>query len=81
MKLLEFIPKQKGNPGSLVQENTQGNTFSVEIIVEDTSALNGKYHYSWAMPIYKDETGKFITFEKTKLESILGKIYLRDILK
>jgi len=80
MKLLEFIPKQRSNPGSLIQVGTQGYTFGVEIIVEDPTAVNGKYHHSWAMPVYKDDGGEFIDFEKTRLESILGKMYLHDIL-
>ena len=79
MKLLELIAKQKNRPGSLIQVGTQGNTFSVEIVVEAPSAVNGKNHYSWAMPIYKDKGGEFINFEKTKLKNILGKIYLSDV--
>ena len=80
MKLLEFIPKQKNRSGSLIQEGTTGNTFSVEIIVEDSAAVNGRYNYSWAMPIYKDYSGEYITFENTALKSILGKMYLSDII-
>jgi len=61
-----------------------GWTYKIEIWTEQIKdhmpgAPYGVAYYSWAMPVYKDDGGDYITFELTHLSSILGKIYIADL--
>ena len=79
MKLLELIPRHRGEPGSLLQTGTQGFTFSVEIFVESEGSATGKRYYRWGMPVYLDDGGEYIDFSGTSLKELLGKIYLSEL--
>jgi len=61
----------------------QGWTYGIEVWTDNDDTGNagnfGKRYYSWAMPVYTDEGGDYITFEHTHLKSILGKFYIKDI--
>jgi len=79
MKLIKLTPKGKARPFSLIQVGTKYTTYSVEIIVADPNAVHGYNINSWAMTVYEDDGGEFITFETTRLKSILGKFYLHEL--
>ena len=60
-----------------------GWTYKVEIWTDNDDTGNngnfGKRYYSWAMPVFKDNGGDYITFENCHLKSILGKFYIQDL--
>ena len=59
MKIISFIPKEKTEKGSLIQDGTEGYTQGVEIEVQDKNSSTGKFYYTWSMPVYKDNNGEF----------------------
>jgi len=84
MKLLAFTGKgQEPFANRCIGFGGQGWTYGVEVWTDnDDTGNKGKFnkrYYSWAMPVYNDDGGDYITFEKTHLKSILGKFYIKDI--
>jgi len=61
----------------------EGWTYGVEIWTDNDDTGNkgclGQRYYSWAMPVYADDGGHYISFKRTHLKDILGKHYIKDI--
>jgi len=79
VEVRKFTPKHLDPPGSLYQDGTIRRCCIVEIEVTNKEAVRGWNYYSWAMPVYEDSGGLFISFQGTHLKSILGKMYLSDL--
>jgi len=81
MKLLSFTGKGQEYYRMPVPKNAW--TYGVEVWTDNDDTGNrgnfGKRYYSWAMPVYNDEGGDYISFERTHLKGILGKVYIKDI--
>lgn len=86
MELMSFTGKGQepfSNRQTAYKQGMAGWTYGVEVYTDNDDTGNvgsfGKRYYSWAMPVYTDDGGDYITFECTHLKDILGKFYIKDI--